>query len=317
MMADEGMAIEEEAIRWVVRLRDGGADDWEDFTLWLEADPDHLAAYEEAALTDAGLDELAPPTIVTPPVEQHPIRIRTNRRAFLGWGIAAAIAGMIGYGALRPAGADLYAVETGAGQRRAVELADGSRIDLNGATRVMLDRGNARFARLDRGEALFTIVHNTAQPFEVEAGDAQLRDMGTVFNVTRYADRLDVGVVEGAVVFNPRQEAVNLTAGMTISSRAGAAPVVGRAEPAIISGWREGRLTYSAAPIAQVAQDLSRNLGVQVTAGTGVAARSFTGIIQLDADAGKTIGRAAPLMGLAARGGRDGWMLTTGASETR
>ena len=52
--------IEEEAIAWVLRLREAGADDWEAFTLWLEADPAHQAAYDEAALADLEAEELAP-----------------------------------------------------------------------------------------------------------------------------------------------------------------------------------------------------------------------------------------------------------------
>ncbi|QHL90470.1 hypothetical protein GVO57_06010 [Sphingomonas changnyeongensis] len=76
-------------------------------------------------------------------------------------------------------------------------LADGSRVDLNGGTRIALDRGNPRFARLERGEALFTIVHDEARPFEVHAGDAVLRDLGTVFDVVREPDRLRVAVAEG------------------------------------------------------------------------------------------------------------------------
>ena len=44
--------IEAEAVGWVIRLREAGEADWDAFTLWLEADPEHLAAYEEAALAD-------------------------------------------------------------------------------------------------------------------------------------------------------------------------------------------------------------------------------------------------------------------------
>ena len=38
--------IEEQAVAWVIRLRDAGAEDWEEFTDWLEADPANAAAYE-------------------------------------------------------------------------------------------------------------------------------------------------------------------------------------------------------------------------------------------------------------------------------
>lgn len=309
-MTDRKMQIEEEAIGWVVRLRGATAEDWDRFTDWLEADAAHAAAYEEAALADEALGDLAgpDPLVVPRPLPQAPDRRWGTRRMFVGWGIAAAIAGVIGYGAMQPS-QDLYAVETGAGQRQTVQLADGSRIDLNGGTRLTLDRANARFARLERGEALFTVVHDDQRPFEVEAGGALLRDMGTVFNVESRDGVMEVGVAEGAVLFNPDREAVNLTPGMTLRAARGEA-VVSRAQPDAITGWREGRLTYASAPVADVAADLSRNLGVPVAAAGEIAARPFTGVIRLDRQPEQDVRRAALLMGVGARRTEQGWILT-------
>lgn len=316
-MAERNSQIEEEAIAWLMRLRDAGADEWEDFTLWLEADPAHAAAYEEAALADQGLDELAPAAPLAPaPANDEPsLPGRSTRRTVLGWGIAAAIAGVIGFSAIQPSNS-VYAVETGAGERRTVELADGSRIDLNGSTRLLLDRDRTRYAELERGEALFTVAHDDARPFEVEAGGALLRDMGTVFNVVRQDETLEVGVAEGAVLFNPEAEAVELTPGMSLRSAPGEDLAVVRGEPQAIAGWREGRLSYAAAPVAEVAADLSRNLGVPVAAVDAVAARPFSGLIRLERRPEEDIGRAAQLMGLSARRSAAGWVLTKGAGET-
>jgi transmembrane sensor len=50
--------IYEEAAGWLVRQQDD-AMDWEGFTLWLEADPRHRAAYDDLALLDADLDTFA------------------------------------------------------------------------------------------------------------------------------------------------------------------------------------------------------------------------------------------------------------------
>ncbi len=318
--------IEEEAIAWVVRLRDAGAEDWAAFTAWLEADIAHQAAYEEAALADLDAEELAPaPRRVQPAwtPASEPAH-RPGRRKFLGWGagaMAAAVAGLVAYSTI-PAGAALYAVETRPGEHRRIDLADGSHIDLNGATRIQLDRNNARYASLDRGEALFTVEHDEARPFEVEAGGARMRDLGTVFNVVAERGAVEIGVSEGRVLFDPDGAAVNLAPGMSLRrSAATARPVVMRGETSAIGGWRAGRLSYRSASVAQVAADLSRNLGVSVQASPAVAGRSFTGVIMLDrgrhdSDRGAAVRRAASLLGVSAGRSGDGWILTVGSSGT-
>ena len=310
-MTDRRDDIEAQAVGWVIRLRDAGADEWAAFTDWLEADPAHGAAYEEAALAEQDWEGMAPTERVVP--KPSPASRPLTRRFFLGTGIAAALAGVIALGPLQTQGT--YAIETGAGERRTVELADGSRVDLNGNSRVLLDRSDPRVATLERGEALFTVVHNDSDPFEVRTGDVLLRDMGTVFNVLRDGETLDVAVAEGVVEYNPGRTAVTLRAGMALRRRSDGAPEVAQRPAEVITGWRDRRLTYSATTIGVVAGDLTRNLGVPVHAAPEVAGRPFTGVIRVD-DGAETIQRAAQLMGVSVRPSNGGWTLTAGASET-
>ena len=226
------------------------------------------------------------------------------------------MAGLVAYSTI-PAGAALYTVATGPGEHRRIDLADGSRIDLNGGTRIQLDRNNARYASLEQGEALFTVVHDEARPFEVDAAGARMRDLGTVFNVVAERGVVEVGVSEGHVLFDPPGAAVDLTPGMSLRrADANARPVVARVEPDWVGGWRAGRLSYRATNVGQVADDLSRNLGVTVRASPGVAGQSFTGVIMLDADRGTAVRRAASLLGVSASRAGDGWLLTGGSSGT-
>ncbi|WP_114951693.1 FecR family protein [Sphingosinicella terrae] len=320
--------IYDEAIDWVVRLRDAGPDGWEAFTAWLEADPAHAAAYEEAALADQDWGELAPPPRRIAPDHVSPVppffgapapapsRHGLTRRRWLGGAIAASLIGLVGYGTLAP-DRSVYAVETGAGERRSVALADGSRIDLNGSTRLRLDRDAPRFARLEQGEALFTVVHDDRRPFEVEVAGTRLRDMGTVFNVVSDRGSLEVGVAEGAVLYDPDGEAVNLTRGMTLRRDSGGRAQLSNREPEAVAGWRDGRLVYASATVGQVAADLSRNLGVTVATTPVVERQPFTGVIILDPQPQSTIDRAAGLLGVEADRSDEGWILKSGAGETR
>lgn len=305
--------IDSQAIGWVIRLRDASSADWEAFTAWLEADPEHLAAYETAASADAGAEGIAgaaarPEPAWRPSGERAPER--HGHRALLGWGIAASLAVAAGWTLLPSAEGEAYAVQTAAGERRAVDLPDGSRIALNGATRIVLDKARPRFARIERGEALFNIVHDESRPFEVEAGDALMRDMGTVFNVVHDGKALEVAVAEGAVLFNPGRESKSLRPGMAVRKVRGAPLWTGRAEG--VGAWREGRLVYASAPASRVAADLSRNLGTAVSVAGAAADLPFSGVIALDGPPREVLERSAALLGLRLSRSGSGWTLSTG-----
>lgn len=310
-MARTRREIEEEAIGWTIRLRDGAGEDWEAFTAWLEADPEHLNAYEEVALADRAAEEL-PRSLPGPFEEPAPIpqvaAARPNRRAFLGWAVAASVVLTAGYVALGSR-SGVYAVETGLGERREIVLADGSRIALNGATRIVLDEDRPRFARLEKGEALFRIVHDASRPFDVKAGDSLLRDLGTVFNVLHEDGVVEVAVSEGAVLFNPEGEAANLSPGMAARKAPDESLSIERQDIKSVGGWREQRLIYSAAPVSRIAADLSRNLGVTVTASDEAGARPFSGLIMLHGEPSEVLQRASLLLGLELRREGDGWKL--------
>ena len=308
---------DEEAIGWVIRLKDGSGEDWEAFTAWLEADPAHLAAYEAAELADHEAGALAPEPArpAWTPAIQPAAAPRPPRRMFLGLAVAASVALFGTWFAVSSGSA--YSIETAPGETRTIALEDGSRIEVNGGSRLSLDKDRPRYASLERGEALFHVVHDEAHPFEVEAGGSTLRDLGTVFNVVRSESLVQVAVSEGAVLFEPDGEKQTLKPGMALSKAAGRPAQVARVETDAVGAWREGRLVYSAAAVSQVAADLSRNLGVTVAAADGAAARPFSGVIMLDGSDAEVLGRAAALLGLRLERSGDGWILKTGTGARR
>jgi transmembrane sensor len=321
-MLREKARIDAEAIGWVIRLREASSTDWEAFTLWLEADPEHLAAYEEVADADADVASLGPspePAAVVPAwqpstVVRRPARF--ERRAILGWGVAASLALVAGWSFI-PKDSDLSVVQTAAAENRTLEMKDGSRIILNGGTKILVDEDRPRFARLEQGEALFEVVHDAKRPFEVEVGDMVLRDMGTVFNVIREPEHIEVAVSEGEVLFNPDGEATSLKPGMTLRKAKGAASRVDSTDRATIGTWKEGRLIYSAAPISKIAADLSRNLGVPVVAQGAAGSQPFSGIILLEGTPAEVLERSASLLGMNLSRSGAGWTLTMRTSAAR
>jgi transmembrane sensor len=217
------------------------------------------------------------------------------------------LAVVVGWTSLVPGSGMQAEYRTAAGERREVALTDGSKMILNGDTRVaMID---ARHAELIEGEALFEVRHDAAHPFIVKTGDVTLEDAGTVFNVVRDETGLRVSVAEGAVIYQPRADAVRLTPGDALSVAGSGRPEVTRAAAADVGSWRGGQLVYRNATLERVAADLSRNLGIQVRAGKGTGDIPFTGTISTQGGPGAVIERIAALTGTRATRAGNGWML--------
>ncbi len=293
--------IEARALDWVVRVGDPAFADWEGFQAWLEADPRHAAAYHGLSLD---IEETA---AVVPPLPVPIVRRRWP--VWAGGAVAASLALVAGYAVLDDRAAP-YAVETPAGTMRTVTLADGSAVTLGGATRVVLDRNDPRTATLDRGQAMFVVRHDASDPFEVHVGDAKLVDVGTAFDVKRSRGETRVAVSEGAVDYNPGEQGVRLTPGQgLVASDATGAVRVLAVDAASVGSWRGSVLAYEGATLAEVADDLSRALGVDLRADPAVARRAFSGSIATAKLAGDPR-RVAPLLGIAIRRRGNHWVMT-------
>ena len=158
---------------------------------------------------------------------------------------------------------------------------------------------------------MFRFIHDPTDPFTVVSGDMRLRDVGTVFNVAREDGRAEVSVAEGAVMFDPDRAALLLRAGQRLHiAHSGAAPVVTRVDPATVAGWKTGRLDFTAAPLSDIAPDLSRALGAPIAVDPAIADRTFTGTILIDGSDKAAIEKIAILMGVSARKVGEEWRLT-------
>ncbi len=301
----EARTLKEAALDWVVRTGSDAFDDWPAFHAWLEADPRHAAAYHATAMD---IEEMA---AAVPPVQAAPIVMQPPRRRWSVWAgaaIAASLALFIGYESIETR-AHPYAVETAAGTMRTVRLADGSSIAMGGATRLMLDRNDPRVATLEHGEAMFVVRHDDSDPFEVSVGGARLVDVGTTFDVKRARGETRVAVSEGAVDYNPGRDGIRLVKGQGLVVRDGKATVTA-VDVASVGSWRDSVLAYEGATLAEVADDLSRALGVDLRADPGVAKRAFSGSIAT-AKLSSDPRLAAPLLGVAIRKRGGHWVMSS------
>jgi transmembrane sensor len=316
-MPPESVTVRAQAIAWQIRLRDGRAQDWDEFAEWLALDPQHSTAYDEVALGDREIE----PALVSWASSRTALAndnwpdtgALTTRRGWIIGGMSAAIAAAVALVVLTPivqSPAEFYNVATAPGQQRVITFADRDRVTLNGGTRIRLDRNNPRFASLDYGEASFKIVHDPRSPFTLQLGDNRLVDVGTAFNVIIGPAGHTVEVAEGAILYNPDGERIALAAGQSLTMKTHERRItLSRKPPAEVGGWQHGRLSYRSSPLSDVAADISRSLGTTVSVQPAIANRSFTGTIEIDRDENRMFPRLAQLLDVEARRSGDGWTL--------
>jgi transmembrane sensor len=300
-------SIEDEALAWVIRVRDPHFEDWDELTVWLENDAGHREAFDSLSRIDQDLAEIIPHQPANDLATIHP---PLRRRSFLRGGFAAgAVAAMLAVGVFM-ASPSSYAIETGPGERRAIALADGTQVALNGSTRIRVDEADPRHVILEQGEAAFTVRHDDRARFTVRVGDDVFEDAGTVFNVLKTNQMVEVSVAEGIVIHNPKTAATRLAPGraIRIETKSRRQELL-EVSPASVGTWRRNQLVYNNDEIGRIASDISRATGTAVDPAPDVAGLRFTGTIQLERDTDQLMTRVAPVLGVKANRTADGWQL--------
>lgn len=283
-------SIDDQAASWFAYLRSGHDTEAgrRDFIVWLGEDHAHGLAYqavkdafEALACVDRVEERLAgAEASVTQPM---PRRIRSTRSTFSSWRIAAAaaVAVIVGSGVL---GAGLFSglrsgeseqvqlapterlvLQTGIGEVETVSLADGSAVTLSGDTQIEVRLGETRDVTLASGQAFFEVAHDAARPFTVSAGAAEVRVLGTSFDVRHGAEAVIVSVTEGRVRLSP-----------TASAAEGSAPPVfltpsrqavmfndgqvrrGAFDAQKTLAWRQRRFFFEDASLCELMIDVNR-----------------------------------------------------------
>lgn len=293
-------ARREDAAAWVVRLEAGDLGDAEavSFDAWLTASPENGAAFDAALAVsqtyahEAGQVDRA---LAFRRARSAPV----DRRTALGFGVGGF--GVGGLGAVAAAavlavvvapqlaGPQTESYATAKGERRTVALADGSTIEMNGGAALSVTLGRqGREVVLHKGQALFDVAHAPQRPFDILAGDRQIRVVGTRFDVRRLEGRLSVTVARGAVEVHPAANtsgrAYRLRPGQKLDHIEGADQTrVAAADPAEVLAWRTGRLVYRDQPLSVVVADLNQQFATPIrVADPALAATTFSGVLILD-----------------------------------
>lgn len=151
-----------------------------------------------------------------------------------------------------------------------LELPDGTRVWLNSESKLHFPlrfKGNRREVKLE-GEGYFEVMKDTTAPFHVLANGADLRVLGTSFNVTTYRGRMVATLVEGRVCLTYGDESVL----MLPNVQAEVLPENGEIVTRVVDVkhytlWKDGIFYFEGADLATIMERLSQWYDVNVTFG--------------------------------------------------
>jgi transmembrane sensor len=294
---DDADRLQQEAMDWFVRRRDGGwnAQGEMRFQEWLAADARHAQRYAQCAAQWQQFDAMPKDLVARMRRQlasdqaqeraqnaQRAPQFSATRRRFWAWPAASTMAlaaGGVGYAAwwrLQAQPLDVQAFATERGQQRSVRLPDGSQLRLDTATQieVRLYRQRRELHLLDGQVALE--VQADGRPFHVLAGTTRVTVVGTKFSV-RYTPLIAgnaaarVAVEEGKVrVAALRPEEMqhgnyDLQAGrLLVAGQQVVVDAQGAAgAPRVLASegmapWRDQRVSFEDVPLSQALAELER-----------------------------------------------------------
>jgi transmembrane sensor len=267
----------EEAAQWFSKLNEASvsSETLNAFYAWRKI-PDNHAAYRRVERTWDTSGKLAGDPDVQAALASAKVRAK-RRRAWsvprLGFAFASAAAlcaAVFLYTGNFAASGDVFA--TAVGEQRTLALADGShvRLDTDSRIRVHFRRG-LRSVVLDRGQALFDVAHRSDEPFEVKVGKTEIHDLGTLFDVRKTKETVQVTLIDGSIAIgglDARQPVLTLRPGQQITTGVGATQAQS-VDASRFTSWTTGRLVFEDLPLQEATAEINRYADHKITLAAG------------------------------------------------
>ncbi|CRM74805.1 fec operon regulator FecR [Pseudomonas sp. 24 E 13] len=252
---DASDAIDAQAASWFARNR-SHADrvDRKAFAAW-RANPAHARAYAEFEQLWTDLAQLQP--------LNKPLALPRRKPV---WRPALAIAAALLCAVLAPhlgAPRELYHAQVAGHAKgmRTLHLPDGSTLYVNANTRIRVDfTAHQRILHLDKGQLYIEVAADQERPLYVQAGEANVRVVGTGFDVRRSEQQLVVSVAHGQVAFEPDRThpAALLQARQRASYQYANGTLQQQTLNAVdVADWRSGHLAFRNRELASLIDELS------------------------------------------------------------
>lgn len=311
------------ACAWIARLRSDtlSSADRRAFAAWMSESPANRQAFDEmselwgdlGALSHMPLDELYPESVPSAeyrgagkPAKVSSTGARTantpvDDNEVSGWNLpqwlmggsavaaCLAVALWIGNQWLQQAPVQQQMYTTAVGETRTVALPDGSEVKLNTNSELIVSFSrDERRTQLLRGEAYFDVARQTSRPFTVAAGAANIRVLGTQFNVERNPENTRVSVTGGIVAVSEaradsglKPESVKLTRNQKVSVSNSGLSNVARTSADEALDWTHGQLVFDETPLSEALEELNRYLKVPAAASAAVSDQPVSGTFEL------------------------------------
>ncbi|UVE19534.1 FecR domain-containing protein [Pseudomonas sp. LS44] len=147
------------------------------------------------------------------------------------------------------------------GQRQTLQLADGSQVLLDSASKLVVSwHLRSRQVELQAGQALFDVAPMRYRPFLVDAGTADVKVVGTRFNVSRRSNDVLVTVAEGKVAVHGHAAPTTtfLEPGQQLRVHAGLPDQAIRVNVEDVIAWQDNRLVFESTPLSDVLEVVQR-----------------------------------------------------------
>jgi transmembrane sensor len=209
--------VAREAAHWFLCNREGPLDEAGRvaFLDWMKRSPEHVRAYLRALALHRQVGEALQSPLVdeAPPLREAaakvvplfgsthaPSRVAPRRGRAHWWAAAAAACvTLLGVGLASPLMPTEQLYSADHGELRELVLPDQTQVRLNADSRLRVRMGwFSRKVELLQGEVTFDIARDR-RPFEVQVNGLEIRDIGTVFDVSRRLRSTRIGVVSGEV----------------------------------------------------------------------------------------------------------------------
>ncbi|WP_187774853.1 FecR domain-containing protein [Pedobacter sp. BS3] len=175
-----------------------------------------------------------------------------------------------------------------------VVLSDGSKVWLNAESSLTFP---AHFSGPQRkviltGEGYFEVAKNKEMPFIVEVGDAQVKVLGTHFNIMAYQDEkvLKTTLLEGSINFSRNNQNRVIAPGQQVQYTVDKQGfTIYKADMEAAMAWKNGLFVFNDTRIDDIMKSIQRWYNVDVVYNNDKPDISYTGVIPRSANLSKVL----------------------------
>lgn len=197
-------------------------------------------------------------------------------------------------------------LSSSAGERKQIRLADGTKVWLSPNSKLSYPdkfEGPERHVSLE-GEAFFEVSHDSSHPFIIKSGAVSTTVLGTSFNVSAYKQQhtINVTLVTGKVTValngqnNTQRDTIVANQQLIVDKITSSITKLNYPDAAAFLNRRLGLYEYRGAALQEVLEDLENQYNIKIELGSGLAAATFYGNLNMTDALHETLNKLCTVM---------------------